>query len=257
VDLSSRVESFVNDVKRIKSYSDVVLVASLKDPHLVSVSTTAAAFILAERAGVEAAPVLVARDSNRREIGSAILGAYSLGLRTLMLAWGDRGHKGDPKNVYDFGGLSEAILLAKSISEASRMKRRLLAPVDLNMLARREGIRIARSRLVAGADLLLAQPPTIDSSEAMDRHLSVLETSGLKDKVLLGVFPFRGADDVLWAERQFGWRLPSSLKRRAASNGYEPLEEARSVIRRLRKDGLPGVYLSTRGTPSVAEEVLR
>jgi 5,10-methylenetetrahydrofolate reductase len=257
VDLNSRIESFVEDVRRIRSYADVVLVASLKDPGLVTVSTTAAASLITENVGVEGAPVIVARDSNRREMGSTILGAYSLGLKTLMLAWGDRGHRGDPMNVYDYRSLSEVIIQAKAISAASKTRCRLLAPVDLARLGRADGVRVARSRLEAGADLLLAQPPTTDSSDAMDRHLAVLEASGLRNRVLLCAFPFRDANDVIQTEKYFGWKLPPSFKRKAASNVFDPIGEARLLVRRLRKDGLPGVYLSTRGTPLVAREVLR
>ena len=254
-DLGERVNSFVNEVRRIKEYADLVLVANLRDPQLTTVSTVSAAALLKQRAGVDAAPVIVARDANQNEIASTILGAYAWGLGSLMLAWGDRRGRG-ARNVYDFASLSSAISKAEDLAAFYDGKKRILAPVNIDLLSSRKGLRLAKSRISAGADLLLAQPPTSDSNEAMDAHLALLDDAGIRKKVLLGVFPFRDLRDIVRCERLFGWRLPPSLKGRADSGSFSPIDEARAVVRRLRKEGLPGVYLSTRGSPDVARQVL-
>jgi len=253
-DLEAETSSFVESVGRIKGYADLVLVASLKDPRLMTVPSTFAACLLA-KAGIDAAPVLVARDTDRRTMGSTILGAYSLGLRTLMLVWGDEPARGTPQ-ARDFTSLSQALVCARRISEMSGIRSRLLAPVDLDRLRTPAGAALAKSRLKSGASLLLAQPPTTDSEEALDSQLALLDSRGLRDKVLLSVFPFRDRRDIARSERYFGWKLPASLKRRAASGDYAPIDEARTLVRRLRREGLPGVYLSTRGSPDIARQVL-
>ena len=254
--LDEKVRKFIRDVERIKDYADLVLVASLKDPDLMTVPSTVAASLLAGKAGVDAAPVLVARGSNRQEIASMVLGAYSLGLRTLMLAWGDRQQGEGPRSAHGFTSLSQVIAHARKISRMARIRGRFLAPIDLARLSTRKGVQLARSRLDAGAAVLLAQPPTTDSGRTLDAHLALLDSSGLRDSVLLSVFPFRDRDDVIRCEQNFGWRLPTSLKRRAATKGFTPIEEARVLVRRLRKEGLPGVYLSIRGNPEIAQKVL-
>jgi hypothetical protein len=199
---------------------------------------------------------MVVRFDDREELSSAILSAYSLGLRTLMLAWGDR-KAGDPRRGdRGFSGLSEALASAARISRLAGVRSRLLAPVDLDRLSTGTGIDLAKSRLKAGADLLLAQPPTTDSDESLDSHLAILDSCGLRHKVLLSIFPFRGRDDVLGSEKYFGWRLPSSLKQRASRADYSPIDEARALARRLRKEGMPGLYLSTRGSPDIARQIL-
>jgi len=133
---------------------------------------------------------------------------------------------------------------------------RLFAPVDLIGLATPRGVNLAKHRLGAGADFLLAQPPTTDAGRTFDHHASLLEGSGLKDSVLLNVFPFRNEKDIKDYERYFGWRLPKSLHQAAGSGEASLIKEEKKVIRRLRAEKFPGVYLTTRGTPAVAGRLL-
>jgi hypothetical protein len=78
----------------------------------------------------------------------------------------------------------------------------------------------------------------------------------MRDSVLPGVFPFRSAPDVARCEAFFGWALPKSLHR-VARAGKEALnEEASRVVKELRTQGYPGVYVSTRGTPLTARRLL-
>ncbi|MDA4119273.1 MAG: hypothetical protein OK436_01675, partial [Thaumarchaeota archaeon] len=113
----------------------------------------------------------------------------------------------------------------------------------------------AKSRLRAGADYLLAQPPSLDS-DTLDRQVLGLERSGIKDKVLLNVFPFKDSKDLEYCERYFGWKFPKHFRELAASGESALLNEARNVVRRLRNEGFPGFYVSTRGNPSIARSLL-
>lgn len=254
--IEERIANFVSEVKAIRDHADVILVATLKNPLVTTLSSVEAAAILRDKLGVEAAPVVVARDSNSMLAAALILGSYAADLRTLMLAWGDRTPGRHPKNVYDFPNLSAMIGMAKKVASEAGVAPRLLAPVDLSRLGDNRGRSLAISRLKAGAQLLLAQPPTTDSRGTFDSHLSLIESSGLRDKVLLGVFPFRDRADVVHSQRYFGWNLPPRLLKIAESGRSGLLDEARAVARRLREEGLPGVYLSTRGTPSIAKKIL-
>jgi 5,10-methylenetetrahydrofolate reductase len=254
--LQAGIDELVASVKGVRRFCDVVLVGDNKSPGLLKLSSLESAVLLERGAGVKAAPVIVARDSNRAQVLSAVVTAYGVGLRNLMLAWGDRYPRSGPKNVYDFEGLSALVSEAREIARRASIEVRLFAPVDLRSLGTPRGVRMAKSRLGAGADFLLAQPPTTDSGKELERHVRLIEAAGLKDSVLLGVFPFRSEDDVNRSEKFFGWSLPRSVHRLAES-GREALEaEAGRVAGELRVRGCAGAYVSTRGDPGIAKQLL-
>ncbi len=257
LDLGAKVERFVEEARSLRALADVILVADVKNQDFLKFSTLEASAILKERLGVQAAPVIVARDMNRQRFLSTILTGLGLGLSSMMIVWGDRYPVGSGStNVRDFRSLADAIRRASRIGKMARSPLLLFAPVDLNSLSSQEGMERARERLRAGADYLLAQPPTTDPGATFDTHSSLLGASGLKDKVLPNVFPFRSAKDVRECERYFGWRLPRALHEDAARGEAVLFEAERAVVRRLKREGFPGVYLSTRGTPSVARMLL-
>jgi hypothetical protein len=256
IGLDANLAEFVREVGAIKGLCDLVLVGDHKGPGFLKFSAVQAAALLEGRAGVRSAPVIVARDANRLQLRSSILTAVGLGIRDIMLAWGDRYPAGGPANVYDYPSLAALISDAREIAEDAGEKVRLLAPVDLRSLGSPRGAAMAHARLRAGAELLLAQPPTTDSGRTLEAHGRLLVASGLKGRVLLNVFPFRGRDDLASCERFFGWSLPDEVHR-AAGAGEEALtEEARRVTAGLRGRGYPGVYASTRGDPRVARRLL-
>lgn len=255
--MEEKIERFVRGANSVRDLADLFLVADVKNPDLLKLSTIEASLMLQERLGVEAAPVIVVRDSNRLRFLSSVLTGISLGLKSMMLVWGDRyPAAAGTSNVRDFASLGEAIRQAATIRKRARVPTRFFAPVDLGMLGEAKGVGLARERLESGADLLLAQPPTTDPEATFDRHVSLLEEAGLKDRVLLNVFPFKGAKDVRDSERYFGWSLPRSLHDAARRGEPSLLEMEREVIRRTRSEGLPGVYVATRGVPSVARRLL-
>ncbi len=255
--LEDKTKSFVEGVRRIRDFGDLFLVANIKKPELLKLSTVEAAYLLQDRLGVKAAPVIVARDMNRLQFLSTAVTAISFELDSAMIAWGDRYPvSAKVTNVRDFPSLSAALREVDSIRRQARSTIRLLAPVDVGRLSNPRGVASAKERLTAGADFLLAQPPTTDAESTLDHHSSLLERAGLKDRVLLSVFPFRNRRDVEECEREFGWKLPRRLHANVARGESTLLELERATIRRLRSEGFPGVYLATRGDPSVVESLL-
>jgi len=250
------MERFGEEARGIRDFADIILVANVKDLKRVKFDSVHAAVMLKEEYNLRAAPVIVVRDQNRPQFLSTVLTAVSLGIDSLMIAWGDDYAKSShASNVRDFPDLAGAIREANRIKSRARSPIRFFAPIDLESLAYPEGAALARERLRAGADLLLAQPPTTDDGETFDRHDSLLEKSGLKEKVLPNVFHFRDDEDIRDYERMFGWRLPNGLHQAARGEG-ELMDLERKIVGRLRTSGYAGVYLSTRGTPSIAERVL-
>jgi hypothetical protein len=174
-----------------------------------------------------------------------------------MLVWGDTyPASAGASNVYDYDDLADAISDASSIGKQAGVKARILAPVTLTLLVSEKGVARAKSRLDAGAEFLLAQPPTTDSGAIFERHMKLLESSGLKSRVLLNVFPFRDSQDVRDCELHFGWKLPRRVHELAMSGERPLLAEARAVASKIRESGLPGVYVSTRGRLTLAPAVL-
>jgi 5,10-methylenetetrahydrofolate reductase len=256
IGLEEKTERFVEEVRSIRDLADVFLVASLKNPEILKLSTSEAARLLQDRLRVQAAPVIVVRDMNRLQFLSTVLTGISLDFGSMMFAWGDNyPASAGATNVRDFSNLGEAIGEAGSIRNRARASTRFFAPVDVDRLGQEKGEALAKSRLIAGADYLLAQPPCFDS-DTLDRLVSGLEKSGIKDKVLLNVFPFKDSKDLDYCEKYFGWKFPKHFRELAVSGESALLREERDVVRRLRNEGFPGLYVSTRGNPSVARSLL-
>lgn len=256
IDFERSIERFIHEARSVRTYADVLLVADVKNTRLLKLSTVEAAALLKERLGVKVAPVLVARDSNRPQFLSSILTGMSLKLDYLMFARGDAYPPAvHAANVRDFRRLAEAIREADLLRSRARAGTRFLAPVNVEGLALPVEVARARERLRAGVDFLLAQPPTTETG-VLDRHAKLLLKAKLTDRVLLNVFPFRDLKDIRDCETYFGWRLPESLHRAAAKGERALIEGEREVIAALRDRGFPGVYLNTRGNPTLAERLL-
>jgi 5,10-methylenetetrahydrofolate reductase len=255
--VGQKIREFVAGVDRIRSLADLILVADVKDPTRVQLSSVYSAALLREKIGVEAMPVIVARDSNRHAILSSIVSLPSLRLNNVMLVWGDRYAESESSsNVYDFRSLSELIAHTRRLAQRSKTKCTVFAPINLSSLESGRGAALALSRLKSGADFLLAQPPTTDVSASLDRHEVILTKLGLKKHVLPSVFLFRDAEDIRACRAKFGWEIPEGLVE--VARGGEPalLRQARKVAQAIRERGFPGVYVSTRGRPELALRVL-
>jgi 5,10-methylenetetrahydrofolate reductase len=256
IGLEEKTERFIEGVRSIRDLADVFLVASVKNPEFLKLSTIEAARLLRDRLRVEAAPVIVVRDMNRLQFLSSVLTGMSLDFGSMMIAWGDNyPDNAGTTNVRDFSDLSDAIREADSIRSRARASTKFFAPLDLQLPSDGKGETLAKSRLSAGADYLLAQPPSFDS-DTLDQHLSQLEKLGIRDRVILNVFPFRDSKDLDYCERYFGWMFPTHFREVAASGESALLHEERKVVRRLRDEKFPGLYVSTRGNPSVARSLL-
>lgn len=257
INLTGSVTGLVKSIAAIRGCSDLILVADVKNPDVLKLSSIHVASVIQRRAGVKAAPVITVRDSNRPHLRSTILTAFVLGLDSLMLVWGDRyPASAGVSNVYDYDDLTDTIADASRVAKRAGVKARILTPVTLTSLASEKGVARAKSRLDAGADFLLAQPPTTDSGATFEYHLGLLESSGLRSRVLLNTFPFRDSQDVRDCELYFGWKLPRRVHELAMSGRRSLLAEARAVAWKIRESGLPGVYVSTRGRPILARTVL-
>ena len=255
VDLADLQRRFVDSVRPISRLADCFLVADLKDPSQEQISPVQSAAILKAELGLDAAPVVVARDGNKRSVATSVVTAFALGIDSIFLAWGDRySGAAQPANVYDYGSLAELISETRALSRTLGIDAAILAPVDLS--AGGGGPRLGRKRLAAGADLLIAQPPTTDSTVSLSAHETILRGAGLSRRVLLGAFPFRGQDDARQCAEKFGWQLPPQLFKLAARGRRALDAENRRVVKSARERGLRGVCVSTRGEPRTAAPML-
>jgi 5,10-methylenetetrahydrofolate reductase len=256
IGLEEKTERFVEGVRSIRDLADIFLIASVKNPDFLKLSTIEAARLLRDRLRVEAVPVIVVRDMNRLQFLSSILTGMSVDFGAMMIAWGDN-YPASAKttNVRDFSELSEAIREADTIRSRARSSTKFFAPVNLQLPSEDEGETLGKSRLGAGADYLLAQPPSFDS-DTLDQHVSRMEKLGIKDKVILNVFPFKDTKDLAYCEKYFGWKFSRHFREVAALGEAALLREERNVVRRLRDEKFPGLYVSTRGNPSVARSLL-
>jgi len=256
IDFGRAQREFVEGVKGIAGLADYVLVADLRDPSLLKVSSVQSAALLKAQLGVRAVPVIAARDANRSSVASAVLTSFSLGLDSVFLVWGDSyTAPSEPKNVYDFESLNDPIRLSRVLATRAGVAATIFAPIDITP-GSAEGLQRGRSRLSAGANLLLAQPPTTDSSASFRSHSRALRESGVQRRVLLNVFPFRDSRDVRLCAEKFGWTLPPRLLGLADRGEAALVEEEREIVRLAKREGLGGVYVSTRGKPGRAAAIL-
>jgi 5,10-methylenetetrahydrofolate reductase len=256
--LRQKTQDIVARVKKVENLADCVLVADMKDIGRLKLSSIYTAAILRQELDTEVIPVIAARDGNRSALRTLFLSALSYGLDSVMLVWGDRYNEGEGSaNVYDYPSLSKAIREMRELADRADVKATILAPVNLATLGTPKGDEIASSRIASGADCLLAQPPTSDLSETLPQQVRVLEEKNLKGRVLLNVFPFRDREDIEACRQRFRWNLPPALDAMAEEGGEARLlKESRSVVERMRAEGLPGVYVSTRGKPELARYML-
>ena len=256
LEIDSETERFTAMVGAMRPHADVFLVANVKDPALMKLDPVQTATMLREVLGVDAAPVLVVRDQNRPRFLSAALTGIHAELRWMMIAWGDDfPPSAKATNVRDYSSLAGAIRDAAAVRSRANSPTKFFAPVDIRTLASPAGVKVAKGRLRAGADMLLAQPPTTDN-DAYASHTSLVERAGLKDRVLLNVFPFKDAQDIRRCEGMFGWRFSKKLHEAAAEGGEALSKLGSGVIRRLRSEGYPGVYVTARRDPKVPERLL-
>ena len=257
IGIKQKLRDTVARVRRISDLADAILVADMKDPARLQLASIYTAAILKDELGVEVIPVIPTRDMNRKAIRSAFLSCLSLGLESVSLVWGDRYAEGDgTKNVYDFRSLAEAVAESRALAERADINTTLFSPVDITALGGPKGLGIAKARLEAGSDVLLAQPPTSDLPRTLERHIALLEKNHLEKKVLHNIFPFRSKEDVQACRERFGWDLPPELDRIAAEGERRLLKEAKGVTDTLRDRRFPGVYVSTRGKPELARYIL-
>lgn len=250
------LDHFTAGVRDLRGYADLILVANSKDQGYYKPDTLQVASGLKRDLRIATAPVVVVRDQNRPQFLSTVLSAFMAGMKSVMVAWGDDYPGGSASNVRDFRSLAGAIAEAARIREMAGPSASIFAPVNLNLLSSPTGASMAKGRIAAGADLLMAQPPTTDPGDTFTRHLALIDNCDLRQEVLFNVFPFKDRADVLHYERIFGWKLPRALHA-AARGGRAPLLGLeRDVVSRIRREGLPGVYISTRGDLGLAREIL-
>lgn len=254
--LEGKVEDFVRTSRKVTGVADLFLVAAVRSPSSALMSTVQGAILLGDRLGVDASPTIVVRRTEKAQVRSSIATSLAMGLSSVTLVWGDRTPEAGVSRDCAYPSLSDAIADAAAFARKHGARLRILAPVDLSALDSERGVALALGRIRAGADFLLAQPPTTDSGPTFERHFALLRRAGVRGKVLLSVFPFMGEEDVQRVEGSFGWALPQSLHTLSRSGRGALIREARQTFLRISSSPLPGVYVSTRGDPSAALRIL-
>lgn len=257
IGIKQKMRDTVTRVQKIEKLADAIIVADMKETSRVQLASVYTAAVLKEELGAEVIPVIPTRDMNKKAIRTMFLTCLALGLESVSLVWGDPYSDSDgSKNVYDFRSLAEAISEARQLSDRADIQATLLAPVDITALNSGRGVDLATSRLKAGADCLLAQPPTSDLARTLGRHTALLKEHRMEKKVLHNVFPFRNKADIDACRARFGWDLPKELDTIALEGEPRLLREARGVVESLEAQKLAGVYVSTRGKPELARYIL-
>lgn len=240
---------------------------------IVRLSSIAAAKLLIEE-GVDPIVQMTCRDRNRIGLQSDILGAGSLGVRSLLLLTGDHmtmGNQPDAKPVYDMDSV-QLIAAARGMREGRFMNgEEVKSPPDLllggaaNPFAEPMGLRLIRiaKKVAAGADFIQTQ--AIFDVGRFRTWMEGVRDLGLHDKVkvLAGILPTRSHRALEYMrDNVSGMIVPDGLIRRLR-DADDPVEEgvraACELIAEVREvEGVAGVHLMPvmweKITPRIVEE---
>ncbi len=220
-----------------------------------------AACVHVQQEGVETVLHMTCRDRNRIGLQSDLLGAWSLGIRNVLLLTGDPPHVGNhPEAVPVFDVDSVALsritddMRRKSVlmnGDAMKNAPRFFIGVGDNPYAGALESRLARfkRKLEAGADFVQTQP--IFDIRRFREWVGVLKDSGLLERVhlLAGILPVKSYGALCRISRIPGMAVPDELleRFRAVPEQLQPalgIEVASHTIEQLRQiKSLSGIHV--------------
>ncbi len=182
-----------------------------------SMSSLAASVAIQERAGVEAICQMTARDRNRLALTSDLLGAYTLGIRNVLVMSGDHPSLGDNPSampVYDLDSAQMVDLVRRMVDDGTDLagnridgEVRMHVGVTGNPNADPLEVEVAKLERKAQLGAEFIQTQAVFDIEVAERFLD--EVAGFGIPVLIGTLPcrsFRIAEQV--AKSVPGIRIP-------------------------------------------------
>ncbi len=262
LDLIVRFEKLVESVQKLESIADGFSLPELKDERRIHLNSVAVASELKSKTGNTIIPTLTLRDSNRQNLLGSIAFAIYSGIENILLVRGDpysNFSDGAPKNVYDFGKVSDLVSSVRKLenSVTSDSKLCILSPIRITRSDDLAYLETIKARESAGVDVFIAE----SFFEDIDCYFSRVDNfrkAGIARPIVHSIFPLKSYEDGLSCVEKFGWGISEeeleNLRMQGADYG---LEMARKRYHALldRPAQAQGASISSRGNSEFARQI--
>ena len=194
--------------------------------------TTAVA--IQQQCGITVIPHLTGRDRNKIALQSTVMGAYALGIRSILCITGDPVRMCQQPNtsgVFDVNSVGLVRLISDfnaSLCEDSADSEPLSIGVALNPNVRTLSGQVAKMRrkIEAGANFALTQP--VYSEDRLDALLEALDAEGIQIPVYVGVLPLTSLRNAEFVHNEVpGIYVPEALRELLAK--YPDVKDQRAA----------------------------
>jgi len=216
----------------------------------------------AQQNGLEAIMQMTCRDRNRLAMQADIIGAYSLGINTMLCLSGDHTQFGDhpmAANVHDIDSI-QLIQMVKTMRDEGKFQGgadikgppKMFIGAAANPFADPFELRVMRlaKKIAAGADFIQTQ--CIFNIEKFEKWMEGVRARGLHRKcyILAGVTPMKSVGAARYMKNKVpGMDVPAELVERmgAVPKEKQPEEGVNiciEIIERLKKiEGVAGIHI--------------
>jgi len=221
-----------------------------------------AASVLLKQDGLDPLLQMVTRDRNRLAMQADIIGAYSLGINTMLCLSGDHTQFGDhpmAANVHDIDSI-QLIQMVKTMRDEGKFQGgadikgppKMFIGAAANPFADPFELRVMRlaKKIAAGADFIQTQ--CIFNIEKFEKWMEGVRARGLHKKcyILAGVTPMKSVGAARYMKNKVpGMDVPAELVERmgAVPKEKQPEEGVNiciEIIERLKKiEGVAGIHI--------------
>lgn len=265
-------------VKEKAKYLDgVVDAVNITDNQTAMVRMSSfAGSVLVKQMGMDPLLQMVTRDRNRLAIQADVLGAYSLGIDTMLCLSGDHTKFGDhpmAANVHDIDSI-QLIQMVKTMRDESKFQGgadikgapKMFIGAAANPFADPFELRVMRlaKKIAAGADFIQTQ--CIFNVEKFELWMEGVRKMGLHKKcyILAGITPMKSVGAAKYMKNRVpGMEVPAELVERMGSVPKEeqPEEGVKiciETIERLKKvEGVAGFHIMAIDWEEKVEEIVK
>lgn len=264
-------------VKKGKFLEGIVDAVNITDNQTAMVRMSSfAASVISQQQGLDPVLQMVTRDRNRLAMQADIIGAYSLGINTMLCLSGDHTKFGDhpmAANVHDIDSI-QLIQMVKQMRDEGTFQGgaeikgapKMYIGAAANPFADPFELRVMRlaKKIAAGADFIQTQ--CIFNVEKFEQWMEGVCKRGLHKKchILAGVTPIKSVGAARYMQKRVpGMDVPQEIVDRMASVPKEKQPEEGTdicieIIERLKKvEGVAGFHIMAIEWEEKVEEIVK
>jgi len=244
----ARPEKVKEKAGLLKDHVDAVNVTD-NQTAMVRMSSWAAGVII-KQMGLDPILQMVTRDRNRLAMQSDIIGAYSLGINTMLCLSGDHPKFGDhatAKSVYDLDSVQLVKMVQKMRDEGKFQggadidcPPKMFIGAAANPFAEPFDLRVMRlaKKIKAGADFIQTQ--CIFNLDKFEKYMEMVCDRGLDEKVhlLAGITPMKSAGMAKYMKNKVpGMDVPDEIIKRleGVSKAEQPEEGIKIAVESIQR----------------------